>query len=159
MKRLTVLTLIPVLALFAFLPGCSNDDNPTNPEKFGEISGTVKFVGAWPQVGDVQVSVWVNWPPAGHPAAATDPLPTGKMEQTYKIDGLSLGTYPVVTVGWRDPAKPAEAKILGVYWANPDSVGIGANGFPNVQPTPIQISEDNLVWKDINIKADLDLVK
>jgi len=158
MKRPITIAAILVPVLLAFFAGCGKD-NPVNPEKFGEISGTVKFVGAWPQMGDVQVSIWASWPPAGPPAAATDPLPAGNNVQTYKIGGLSLGSYPVVTVGWRDPAKPAEAKILGVYWANSDSVGIGPSGFPNVPTIPIEISDNKLVWKNIDIKADLDLVK
>ena len=145
-----------VVVVFGFIAGCGKDESPAKTEQFGTISGTVTFVGTWPSTGDVQVSIWVNWPPAG-PAAATDPLTSRETIQSYKMEGLSKGTYSAVTVGWRDPAKPSGAKILGVYWAQSDSLGVDSTGRPTVQPIPVEISEDHLVWSDIDIKANLDI--
>ncbi len=160
MKRTFSLGALMVLGLSVLLLGCSKEDNPVQAEQFGEISGTVTFVGSWPQVGEVQVSIWANWPPMGPPAAASVAFQPGQNVQTYKIDGLSKGTYPVVTVGWRDPNNPAGAKVLGVYWANKDSVGVADDGITlKVQPIAIEISDDKLVWNNIDIKANLDIVK
>lgn len=157
-RGIALLLIIPFLVL-AFA-ACSDENNPAETEKFGEISGTVTFVGTWPQVGDVQVSVWTSWPPMGPPAAASDPLTKGQNVQSYKIEGLSKGTYPVVTVGWRDPSNPAGAKVLGVYWANKDSVGVAADGITlTVQPIAIEISDNKLVWNNVDIKANLDLAQ
>ncbi len=153
------LIVILVFGLIA-ATGCSNDNNPANAQQFGEISGKVTFVGTWPKIGDVQVSIWTSWPPMGPPAAATDPMPSGQNVQNYKIEGLSKGSYPVVTVGWRDPNNPAGAKVLGVYWANKDSVGVKPDGISFIgQPIPIEISDNQLVWKNIDIKANLDYAK
>jgi len=52
-----MLITLSVIVLSGFLTGCSEDDNPAEPEQFGEISGTVAFVGTWPSTGDVQVSI------------------------------------------------------------------------------------------------------
>lgn len=151
-----VMTLVVVVSL-GFFAGCGEDENPATTEKFGEVSGTVTLVGTWPSIGDVQVSIWVSWPPAGPPAAATDPLTPGEARQTYTIEGLSKGTYSAVTVGWRDPTNPAGAKVLGLYWERSDSVGVSASG-PPAQPIPIEISDAKLVWSNIDIKANLDIV-
>ncbi len=151
---------IGFLVLAAFLISCGKQENPVETEKFGEISGTVTFIGTWPQIGEVQVSAWTDWPPMGPPAAASDPFQPGKNVQTYKIEGLSKGKYPVITVGWRDPSNPAGAKVLGVYWANKDSVGVKADGISFVgNPIPIEITDEKLVWTNIDMKANLDLAQ
>ena len=147
-----------IVILVGFLAGCDEDEGPAEGEEFGEISGTVSFVGTWPSAGEVQVSIWASWPPFGPPAAATDPLTPGEATQTYKVEGLTKGTYLAVTVGWRDPNNPAGAKILGVYWAQNDDLGVDDTGQVTVQPMPIEISDDKLVWSNIDIKANLDIV-
>lgn len=154
------LVITPTIFVISFvLFGACDGDNGTAPPEFGSISGTVKFIGSPPTTGDVQVSIWPSWPPAGPPAAATDPLDPGVATQSYKIEGISKGTYEVVTVGWRDPANPAGALVLGVYWAETDSVGVDSNGSPNlpVQPIPIVISDNNLDITGVDIKANLDI--
>lgn len=153
-------TKIPSIVMFIILGSllilsCSKDDNTTNPEQFGSISGTLTYVGSWPSAGDVQISIWASWPPQGPPAAATDPLSQG--QSTFEIKGLSKGTYPVVTAGWRDPANPTGAKVLGVYWNITDSVGVDSSGNVNVQPQQIVISDNKLNYSNINIKANLDI--
>ncbi len=158
MGRHNMLVVFILITLLPLLYGCSEDKKPTDGGEFGEISGTVTFVGTWPSTGEVQVSIWSTWPPAGPPAAATDPLTAGTAVQSYKIEGLSKGTYTAVTVGWRDPANPAGAKVLGIYWEKSDSLGVDSNGNPTVQPMPIEVSEGKLVWSNVDIKADLDIV-
>ena len=152
------------IILFGFLAGCDEDDGPAEGEEFGEISGTITFAGTWPSTGDVQVSIWSRLSEDGQPFMApdgkTEPLarPEGNTI-AYKIQELSKGTYLAVTLGWRDPNNPmAGGKVLGVYWAQADSVGVDSEGLIAVTPTPIEISDDKLVWSNIDIKANLDIV-
>ena len=132
--------------------------------QLGAISGKVNFVGAWPSKGEVQVSLWSTWPPAGPPAAASTvftPLPSGTTSQSYKIQCLTQKTYPVLTVGWRDPANPAAAKVLGIYWSQPDSLAVDGSGRPmtGANPLPVQIADGKLNWSNVNIKANLSIVQ
>jgi hypothetical protein len=152
-----ILAMTIILSLL-FILNCSKDNNSTNSEQFGSISGIVTFTGTWPSTGDIQVSIWASWPPQGPPAEATDPLTQGQ-SKTFKIEGLSKGTYPVVTAGWRDPANPAGAKVLGIYWSKTDSIGVDTTGnvLSSVQPTPIVISDNKLNYSNIDIKANLDI--
>lgn len=145
-------------AVLFFATGCDSD-NPTQTQQFGEISGTVTFIGSWPSVGEIQVSAWTSWPPTGPPAAASDPLQKGVNVQNYKLEGLQKGTYQVITVGWRDPSNPAGAKVIGVYWEQADSLGVDANGNMTVAAKAIVIDENSMVHSNINIKANLDIVQ
>jgi hypothetical protein len=148
------------LSLLVFAAtSCSDDENPLATQEFGEISGKVTFVGNWPQTGDVQISIWASWPPTGPPAAATDPLQTGVASVDYKIEGLSKGMYPVITAGWRDPNNPQGAKVIGIYWDQSDSLGVDGLGNPMVAPRAIEIKDSQMVFQNIDIKANLDIVK
>jgi len=151
MLKVTVL----LVALF-FLAACSS--NTTASNDLGEISGTVTFSGQWPANGEIQVSAWARWPPAGPPAAASAVFTKGANNQSYKIEGLSKGDYPVVTIGWRDPANPQGALVLGVYWDNTAKAGVDSSGMPNVTPKPITISSDHLNWNNVDMTANLDVV-
>jgi len=129
--------------------------------QLGAISGKVNFVGAWPAKGDVQVSLWATWPPAGPPAAASTVFVSGNNSQSYKIQCLAQKTYPVLTVGWRDPANPAAAKMLGIYWSQADSLAVDGGGRPlaGAQPLPVQVVDGKLNWSNVNIKANLSIVQ
>ncbi|MCK5380752.1 MAG: hypothetical protein KAJ81_04725 [Candidatus Latescibacteria bacterium] len=154
MRRLLI--TFAVIVLSGFLAGCSDDGNPAGGEQFGEVSGTVTFTGTWPTTGDVQVSIWASFPPAGPPAGATDPLASGDVV-AYKIEGLNKGTYAAITVGWRDPTNPAGAKILGIYWAETDSLGVNAVGAPTATAVSIEISDAQMDWSAIDMTANLDI--
>ena len=143
--------------LLVFLVGCGDDDNPAESGEFGSLSGTVEFVGTWPDKGNVEVAVWPNWPPAGPPTAYGEPFSSGEAVQTYRIEGLSKGTYAAVSVSWRDPIDPAGAKVLGFYWEEGDSPGVDERGRPVEQPLPIEISDGKLEWSEVDIKANLDI--
>ena len=155
MIRYTMIMLFAATVLSALLAGCGEDESPVEAEKFGQISGTITFVGTWPSGGDVQVSIWASFPPAGPPAAATEPLAPGETV-AYEIPGLSKGTYPAVTVGWRDPNNPMGGKILGIYWAQSDSLGVASDG-SLATPISIEISDAQLDWSNVDIKANLDI--
>ncbi|MFH1009087.1 MAG: hypothetical protein V1800_16560 [Candidatus Latescibacterota bacterium] len=153
MRRL--LLMLVAVALSGFLAGCSEDNNPAGGDDFGEVSGTITFTGTWPTTGDVQVSIWTSFPPAGPPAGATDPLAAGDLI-AYKIEGLSKGTYQAVTVGWREATNPAGAKVLGIYWAY-NELGVDDKGLPTVNPVPVEISDAKMDWSGIDMMANLDI--
>jgi len=153
-----MMTLLLAGALMAFV-ACSDDENPVQQEEFGEVSGTVTLVGTWPATGDIQISIWTSYPPMGPPDAFTEPLPQPANNMlTYKIEGLAKGTYGMLTAGWRDPNDPAGAKILGVYWAKADSLGVDQNGIPVVTPLEIVIADGSMHHTNINLKANLDII-
>lgn len=151
-KFLAIFIFISLL----FLLSCSNGTGSSS--EFGKISGSVTFLGNWPSTGDVQVSAWTEWPPAGPPAVASDVFTSGVNPQDYVLEGLSKGTYKVITAGWRDPNNPSGALVLGVYWAK-DSIGVDTTGMPTVNPQSIEVSSDHLNWNNINIVADLNIVQ
>lgn len=160
-KVLTIAMVVFTLALVS----CKSSNEPTQTTPTtGSVSGKVTFVGTWPATGEVQVGIYANlqppYIPMGPPEAFSDPIPAGTMEYDYKLEGLEKGTYTAIYVSWRDPANPAASKILGMYWAHPDSVGIDTStGFtvPVTAPTSITIDDNNLDWSNLNIKADLGL--
>jgi hypothetical protein len=166
MKRLLYSSSLAVaIAAMCALAACDDDDNPANTgPTTGSVSGTVTFTGTWPSVGDVQVSVYstlITPPgvPGGPPDGFTDPLNSATDFPTYdyNIAGLDPGDYAAIFVGWRDPADPPGAKLIGVYWIYVDSLGIAVSGLPKAPgPTAVSIDAgDNLT--DLDIVADLDL--
>lgn len=162
MKVVKLASLLGFTLFILAATACKDDNNPVAVQEFGEITGKVNFVGTWPQTGEVQVSIWASWPPAGPPAAATDAIPADVSSFDYKIEGLSKGMYPVVTVGWRDPSNPAGAKVLGIYWDQTDSLGVDGLGNPIVAPEEIkaiEIKDGQMVFTNIDIKANLDIVQ
>lgn len=139
------ISILISLFLFVFLSSCS--DSTSSKNEFGEVSGTVNFIGTWPATGEIQVSIWSTWPPAGPPALASEVFTSGDNQQTYKLEGLTKGEYPVITVGWRDPANPEGAIVIAIY-SDPVTHA----------PVSIEISDNKLVWDNIDIDADLDIL-
>jgi hypothetical protein len=161
-KSLRILLLTAVLGLIVLLSACEDGDNPTRVPTTGSIAGKVTFVGDWPTTGEVQVSIYATlsppWVPMGPPEAFTDPIQGTPSQFDYKMEGLDKATYTAIYVSWRDPQNPAASRLLGMYWAFEDSVGIHAqSGLPVEQPTAVAIDNANLNHIDLNITADLDL--
>ncbi|MDZ7269299.1 MAG: hypothetical protein ONB48_17945 [candidate division KSB1 bacterium] len=159
MQRRFLSAILLLAALSVFLVACGGDDNPVTPtQQYGSVAGTVTFVGNWPARGEIQVSIWASWPPAGPPSAATLPI-SQTTTYNYKIEGLNRGTYKAITVGWRDPANPAGARVLGIYINDPNNSGVAIDattGRPTyATPTAIEISDAKMDHTGLNIKADL----
>ena len=149
MKRLLYSVSVAVaIAAASSLPAC-DDDDPAAPTT-GSISGTVTFEGTWPSGGQVQVSLFSEWPPTGPPDAFTDPITPGAT-YNYRFDGLDPATYPALVVGWLDFGPPLTEKVLGYYWADEDSVAVDGSGNPQVLPLAVTV-------KAGESKSSLDMV-
>lgn len=172
MKRLFhgLAMTVAMAALIGMLPACDDDDdNPMDGggPTTGSVAGTVTFEGVWPVSGDVQVSIYSTLPPPffvpmGPPDAFTDPITSGTTTYDYEMSGLDFGTYAGVYVSWRDPANPANSKLLGMYWVHVDSLGIvdggPFDGTPKAPyPAPVTLSEANADRVNLDIRADLGL--
>lgn len=159
MRTFRILMLMGLVLSMAFWQGCSDDKNPVQSSTTTEVSGTVTFNGTWPTKGNIQVSLWTSWPPTTAPAAFSAPLTPGVATQSYKIAGLSKGSYAVITLGWRDPADPTGAKVIGVYSANNTLSGVDCKGDFTVAPLPVEISDNNLKATNVNLVANLDILQ
>lgn len=158
MQRKFHFAVLLLAALSVFLVACGGDDNAITPtQQYGSVSGTVTFVGNWPTSGEVQVSIWPSWPPAGPPSAATLPI-ASTTTFNYKIEGLNRGTYQAITAGWRDPANPMGARVLGIYINDPNNSGVSIDtttGRPiYATPAPIVISDAKMDHTGLNLRAD-----
>jgi hypothetical protein len=159
MKRSFGALLILVLTLVA--AGCG-DDNPAAPNT-GSVSGTISFTGTWPSTGNIQVSIYSNltppYIPMGAPDAFSDPIAGPVTSFDYQLDGLAMGTYSAIYVGWRDPANPSGARLIGMYWTTPGDPGIdGTTGLPSAPPSTIVINSGSLNHSGLDITADMDLI-
>lgn len=151
-----------LLAAASFLLMSCKDDNPTTPtQQFGSVAGTITFVGTWPTSGDIQVSIFSSWPIMGPPTVASDPITSGVATYNYKLEGLNKGNYKAIVVGWRDPANPMNARVLGIYINDPNNSGVTDNGGGQptyATPTPIDITDAKMDLTGLNIKADFAFV-
>lgn len=165
MKRVfSIFALVGALAWTAF-SSYSCGDNSTGTGPTGSVSGKVTFLnsGSWPASGDVQVSIYSALPPdlvpAGPPDSYTLPIAHGSLDYSYELPGVDFGHYVAVFVSWRDPAVPGSARLLGMYWAYPDSLGIVSNGTKYVPkdpgPTGVSLSKSQPDVKGLDFVADI----
>jgi hypothetical protein len=125
-------------------------DNETSPD-FASIRGTITFdnIGAWPDSGAVQVSIWSAgiWTELGPGVAdATDVSTiqriTNQTAYLYQFIRLMEGPYSAVAVSWIHPDESLSAEerraILGVYLNDPNTVSTGLiiAGTPHQGPLP-----------------------
>ena len=159
MRTVRILLMMSLVFFMVLVLGCSDDNNPMQSSNTTEVSGTITFNGAWPTKGNIQISLWTSWPPAGPPAAFSAPLTPGVNKQTYKLTDIKKGPYAVITVGWRDPADPTGAKVIGVYSANNTLSGIDCKGDFTVAPLPVEITDSNPKATNVNLVANLDVLQ
>lgn len=158
---LNVVIVLAVIGLVTF--SCSEASGPDIPDT-GTVSGTVTFVGNWPAVGDIQISIYPPlsppYVPMGAPEYFTDPLDSGLTSFNFSFEGVEKSEYGAIFVGWRDPANPAGSQLIGMYWNDPTSSGINpGSGLPLAPPTTFTISDENIDVSGINITADLGLIR
>ena len=145
---------VALAATVGMISACNDDNNPAMPTT-GTIAGTVAFLGTWPTTGQVQVSVFLNWPPTGPPDAYSDPIAAGT-SYDYRFDGLDPASYAAIVVGWLDPnLPPGQEKILGMY-CDCDTVAVDVSGNPEGMPVAVTVQAGK-TKSAVNIAADLDV--
>lgn len=147
------------VAMLAVLTACGGDSS-TGVGPTGTLTGTITFRNAWPVTGAIYLTVFAQYPPTGAPDAFTNPITKQMLGPgrtfKYKIPALQTGTYKSVFIGWRGGV--GNDKCLGLYWAYPDSVGIGANCVAQDPGPSAVIIKQNTTTANINMVADLNLV-
>jgi hypothetical protein len=140
------------------LVACGGDSSTgTNPT--GTISGTITFRNQWPATGAIFVTVFSAYPPTGAPDSFTNPITENMLGPgrtfNYKVTSVETGTYKAVLIGWRGGV--GNDKCMGLYWAYPDSVGIGSDCVAQAPgPTAVTVKK-NQTTSNINMVADLSL--
>jgi hypothetical protein len=103
MKRKIITTLM--ILVVAFFIGCEDKKAEENKPESGRIMGSITFIGPWPAVGQVAVSLNVNWLPTGAPYAffsiTENDLVNGKYD--YDFTDVVFGDYALIVVSWKDP--------------------------------------------------------
>ena len=142
-----------LLALF-FFGGC--DDNPMTPES-GTISGVVDFSGAWPETGNISISVNTSWPEVtGAPYAFTT-INSDDLNQdnlySYRFENVTFRIYQGIIVSWKDPHDDNSATnqhAIGGYG------GTAEAEFENTGSITVSGSDYEIM--DLNFPAYLDLI-
>ncbi len=95
------LTKVVITSFLILLISC--EDNKTIEEslpEFGSISGTVNFVGTWPDTGEVLITLDTNYPTQGPPAGFSYITNTDLVNNTYNYSFLNLSfrDYSAITL-------------------------------------------------------------
>ena len=93
-----IISTLSILLLFS----CEDNENNTEPvlPEFGSISGEVTFSGAWPDSGEVLITLDTSYPPMGPPAGfeyITNDEVTGGV-YNYSFSNLSFRSYEAITI-------------------------------------------------------------
>ena len=146
--------VVSLLLVVFFFTGCN--DNPMTPES-GTISGVVDFSGAWPETGNISISVNTSWPEVtGAPYAFTtiysDDLNQDNL-YSYRFENVTFRTYEGIIVSWKDPYDDAVS-------TNQHAIGgYGGTAEAEFEDTgSITVSESDYEITDLNFPAYLDLI-
>ena len=98
--------LIMVFVTIVLAIGCEDKKAEDNKPESGRIMGTITFLGDWPAVGQVAVSLNVNWFPTGAPYAFSSITQNDLVNGTYDYDftDVVFGDYALIVVSWKNPA-------------------------------------------------------
>ena len=139
MNRLTKVTIIIFILI---LTSCEDSDPNIDPlPEFGSISGAISFIGAWPDSGEVLLTLDTNYPPMGPPAGFVY-LTSDSLENNvynYNFNELSFREYASLTV---------------TYW--PDGYGIGGIGNNSLLGSYIQTI--NVTQDDADVAIDIEAI-
>ena len=140
-----------------FLVSSCDEENEELAPDTGTVSGTITFVGAPPAgEGEIQVSIFSTLGSSGYPEGPpdhySDPFTEFTGEVTYKISGVSFGTYKLAAIGYEAPDSQVGTPevILGMYGFAPPS---------DMQPDSFTVSEEELDVTGIDITADYAAIK
>ena len=138
MKHMKNSYLTTYLTLLIVFTGCEDDiiDGSVAPET-GTISGSITFLGTWPDSGAVLLTIDLQYPPQGPPSGSRT-IENNELENNvyaYSFEDLLFGNYAAITI---------------TYWPSGYSSGgtytlLGSYPYPLILPTQtyINLSEDN----------------
>ena len=161
MKRRLATVAAVLMALFTLVVVAScGDDDSTGTAPTGSIAGTVTFRGPWPATGEIYITVFAQYPPTGAPDAFGNPILENQLgpgrTYDYELSGIEAGTYQAVLIGWR--AGIGSDFCTGLYWGNPDSLGIDSNCTAQAPgPSAVTVIKDKTV-SNVNMVSDLTLI-
>ncbi len=98
----TILKTIISTLFFVLIFSCEDNENDTEPvlAEYGSISGEVNFSGAWPDSGEVLITLDTSYPPMGPPAGfayiTNDEVTNGVYN--YSFTNLSFRNYEAITI-------------------------------------------------------------
>ena len=146
--------IVSLFLILFFFVGC--DENPMTPES-GTISGVVDFSGAWPETGNISISLNSSWPEVtGAPYAFTtiysDDLNQDNL-YSYRFENVTFGTYQGIIVSWKDPYDDNSATnqhAIGGYG------GTAETEFEDVDSVIISVFDYE--QPNLNFQAYLDLI-
>ena len=146
--------IISLFLVLFFFVGC--DENPMTPEN-GSISGVIGFSGAWPETGNISISLNTSWPEVtGAPYAFTtivfDDLDQDNL-YSYRFENVTFRIYEGLIVSWKDPYDDADS-------TNQHAIGgYGGTAEDEFKDTgSITVSSSDYEISNLNFSADLDLI-
>lgn len=154
MKLTKQITLIIFSVVFAMVLTSCEDKKDDLPET-AELSGMITFIGDWPAEGTVYLSVQTIWPPEDIPYSAVI-ITTGDVSDglyEYSFTDVPFGTYPAITVSWKDPndGNPVTNQhTIGAYG------GTAQAGF--MDATNIIVDAENATKSDLDFSADFSIL-
>ena len=146
--------------IFLIISGCdSNNGTESNIPENGTISGTITFIGEWPEDGEITVSLSPTWPPQGIPSAYDIITINDLINNTYVyiFENITFGTYGGITVAWEDPNDSNLATQKHILGASSGSYPF-ISQYGGVNPNPIIISESEYYLNELNITANLNII-
>ena len=170
MKFIKLNIVVSLLLSLFFIVGCDDsssngagglcfffcDENPMTPEN-GTISGVIDFLGAWPETGNISISLNTSWPEVtGAPYAFTtivfDDLNQDNL-YSYHFENVTFGTYQGIIVSWKDPHDDNSASnqhAIGGYG------GTIAAEFEDAESVIVSVSDSEK--PNLNFQAYLNLI-
>ena len=154
------LKILTNIFIFLIIFGCNSNNGTESiiPED-GTITGTIIFVGQWPDDGEITVSLSSTWPPQGIPSSYSGITKEDLIDNTYTyiFENITFGTYGGITVAWEDPNDPNLATQKHILGASSGSYPF-ISQYGGTNPDPITISTVEYYLNELNITANLNLI-
>jgi len=154
MKFIKTLLVLSFLSIIFLTTACEDNETVDTPPENATLSGTITFIGTWPDTGAVAVSLSSTWPPQGAPAASTviTSADLSNNTYTYTFENVTFGSYASIAVSWEDPndTNPmSNQHPLGVYGATAEADFMDA--------TSVTVTETEYELTGLSFDADLSL--
>ena len=158
-QKMMLMRVVLLSLAFIAVTGCGSS-NPLESDSNakGSIAGTIKYIGSLQPDGSVNLNLWKDWPTVAAPVVSM-PLDAFRSSEDFVLANLAQGSYAALTIDWKPDDGNLPEKVLGVYWANSDSVGSNGSKTLLVTPAMLEIKSENLTLTDVKVKVDLGLIQ